>query len=71
MGGGAGTFPVPPAPPTPVQGQRGSSERLGQGPRWGSDSGREAERIAGEGGVGIWKVSSSDRRCSHPPTLPE
>ena len=52
---GAGTFPVPlcSSAPLPVQGVARGRGELGQGPRWGTESGGEAERIAGEGGVGI------------------
>ena len=51
-GRGQGRSPFPSAP-TPVQGVARGRGELGQGPRWGTESGGEAERIAGEGGVGI------------------
>ena len=45
-------------PPDPscfvsVNSLAGGKGGLGQGPRWGSESGGAAERIASEGGVGI------------------
>ena len=49
---GQGRSPFPSAP-TPVQVVARGRGELGQGPRWGTESGGEAERIAGEGGVGI------------------